>query len=179
MDRAPAGSCGVKKIDEYGRWTRAPEEEPLDRDGVLLAGHAAAEHGAQPATFAKPGTTRSVRFRKVEHFQGILRNMPRPGIEPGLEVPETSVMSFSLPGQTLADLINISGFGAGQARPRQMAMRYADAFARASGGAHCKKAPFDVAEVQTGDDRGRDQDDCGYDRKSRHGWIHHRGPEIS
>src|SRR5882757_2064220 len=24
--------------------------------------------------------------------------MPRPGIEPGLEVPETSVMSFSLPG---------------------------------------------------------------------------------
>ena len=26
-------------------------------------------------------------------------NMPRPGIEPGLEVPETSVMSFSLPGR--------------------------------------------------------------------------------
>lgn len=25
--------------------------------------------------------------------------LPRPGIEPGLEVPETSVMSFSLPGQ--------------------------------------------------------------------------------
>jgi hypothetical protein len=25
--------------------------------------------------------------------------VPRPGIEPGLEVPETSVMSFSLPGQ--------------------------------------------------------------------------------
>jgi hypothetical protein len=25
--------------------------------------------------------------------------MPRPGIEPGLEVPETSVMSFSLPGR--------------------------------------------------------------------------------
>ncbi len=27
--------------------------------------------------------------------------MPRPGIEPGPEVPETSVMSFSLPGQTV------------------------------------------------------------------------------
>ena len=27
--------------------------------------------------------------------------MPRPGVEPGLEVPETSVMSFSLPGQTV------------------------------------------------------------------------------
>jgi hypothetical protein len=26
--------------------------------------------------------------------------VPRPGIEPGLEVPETSVMSFSLPGLT-------------------------------------------------------------------------------
>ena len=26
--------------------------------------------------------------------------VPRPGIEPGLEVPETSVMSFSLPGRT-------------------------------------------------------------------------------
>src|SRR5271167_3305606 len=25
--------------------------------------------------------------------------LPRPGIEPGLEVPETSVMSFSLPGR--------------------------------------------------------------------------------
>ena len=25
--------------------------------------------------------------------------VPRPGIEPGLEVPETSVMSFSLPGR--------------------------------------------------------------------------------
>jgi hypothetical protein len=87
---------------------------------VLLAGHAAAEHGAQPATFAKPWTTRSVRFRKVEHFQGILRNMPRPGIEPGLEVPETSVMSFSLPGLSFADLINISGSGAGQARLRHL-----------------------------------------------------------
>ena len=83
--------------------------------------------------------------------------VPRPGIEPGLEVPETSVMSFSLPGQSLADLINISGFGAGQARPRQMRMRYGTAPACASrGGAHRKKAPFDVAKVQTGDDRGRD-----------------------
>jgi hypothetical protein len=27
------------------------------------------------------------------------RMVPRPGIEPGLEVPETSVMSFSLPGR--------------------------------------------------------------------------------
>ena len=27
------------------------------------------------------------------------RRVPRPGIEPGLEVPETSVMSFSLPGR--------------------------------------------------------------------------------
>ena len=26
------------------------------------------------------------------------RAVPRPGIEPGLEAPETSVMSFSLPG---------------------------------------------------------------------------------
>ena len=30
--------------------------------------------------------------------------VPRPGIEPGLEVPETSVMSFSLPGQELGGL---------------------------------------------------------------------------
>ena len=29
--------------------------------------------------------------------------MPRPGVEPGLEVPETSVMSFSLPGQSLME----------------------------------------------------------------------------
>jgi hypothetical protein len=30
MDRAPAGSCWVKTIDEvYGRWTRTPEAEPL------------------------------------------------------------------------------------------------------------------------------------------------------
>ena len=46
---------------------------------------------------------------KTEHFAGALnekqpdksRNsqMPRPGVEPGLEVPETSVMSFSLPGR--------------------------------------------------------------------------------
>jgi hypothetical protein len=28
-------------------------------------------------------------------------DVPRPGIEPGLEVPETSVMSFSLPGRLL------------------------------------------------------------------------------
>ena len=70
----------------YGRWTRAPEEEPLDLDGVLLAGHAAAAHGARPARFAKPWTTRSGWFRKVEHFQGILRNTPRPGIEPGLGI---------------------------------------------------------------------------------------------
>ena len=27
------------------------------------------------------------------------KKMPRPGIEPGPEVPETSVMSFSLPGR--------------------------------------------------------------------------------
>ncbi len=27
--------------------------------------------------------------------------LPRPGIEPGLEVPETSVMSFSLPGRRM------------------------------------------------------------------------------
>ena len=27
--------------------------------------------------------------------------MPRPGVEPGLEVPETSVMSFSLPGRRM------------------------------------------------------------------------------
>ena len=27
--------------------------------------------------------------------------MPRPGIEPGPEVPETSVMSFSLPGRAV------------------------------------------------------------------------------
>ena len=80
--------------------------------------------------------------------------MPRPGIEPGLEVPETSVMSFSLPGRSLADLINISGFGEGQTRLRQMRMRYCTVPARASrGGAYRKKAPFDVAEVQTGDVR--------------------------
>ena len=29
--------------------------------------------------------------------------VPRPGIEPGLEVPETSVMSFSLPGREQND----------------------------------------------------------------------------
>jgi hypothetical protein len=62
--------------------------------------------------------------------------LPRPGIEPGLEVPETSVMSFSLPGRSLADLINTSGSGAGQARLRQMSMRSAFASACARGGAH-------------------------------------------
>ncbi len=30
--------------------------------------------------------------------------VPRPGVEPGLEVPETSVMSFSLPGRQRAGL---------------------------------------------------------------------------
>src|SRR5580704_11726032 len=30
--------------------------------------------------------------------------MPRPGIEPGPEVPETSVMSFSLPGRAVRQL---------------------------------------------------------------------------
>jgi hypothetical protein len=70
---------------------------------------------------------------KTSRFQLVATDVvPRPGIEPGLEVPETSVMSFSLPGQSLVDLINISGFGAGQARLRQMRMRYGTAPARAS-----------------------------------------------
>jgi hypothetical protein len=34
-------------------------------------------------------------------FVGKRECLPRPGIEPGLEVPETSVMSFSLPGRGL------------------------------------------------------------------------------
>src|SRR6202171_5870246 len=34
-------------------------------------------------------------------------NMPRPGIEPGLEVPETSVMSFSLPGHRYEELTEV------------------------------------------------------------------------
>jgi hypothetical protein len=39
---------------------------------------------------------------------GICRDfrVPRPGVEPGLEVPETSVMSFSLPGLRPADQYN-------------------------------------------------------------------------
>src|SRR5215472_2662250 len=41
----------------------------------------------------------SLSFRKTPDFQAILAmKVPRPGVEPGLEVPETSVMSFSLPG---------------------------------------------------------------------------------
>ncbi len=31
-------------------------------------------------------------------------DLPRPGVEPGLEVPETSVMSFSLPGRDAGEL---------------------------------------------------------------------------
>ena len=42
--------------------------------------------------------------------------LPRPGIEPGLEVPETSVMSFSLPGlgNRRTDRKAISRLGRGQ-----------------------------------------------------------------
>jgi hypothetical protein len=39
----------------------------------------------------------SEKLQALQGFFGIL--VPRPGIEPGLEVPETSVMSFSLPGR--------------------------------------------------------------------------------
>ena len=36
---------------------------------------------------------------KAQQLQRVFtRLVPRPGVEPGLEVPETSVMSFSLPG---------------------------------------------------------------------------------
>jgi hypothetical protein len=38
-------------------------------------------------------------------FQLLTNRVPRPGVEPGLEVPETSVMSFSLPGLTGKQLI--------------------------------------------------------------------------
>ena len=39
-------------------------------------------------------------YEKVLSFRGSsLDVVPRPGVEPGLEVPETSVMSFSLPGR--------------------------------------------------------------------------------
>jgi hypothetical protein len=31
--------------------------------------------------------------------KSLISLVPRPGVEPGLEVPETSVMSFSLPGR--------------------------------------------------------------------------------
>jgi hypothetical protein len=37
--------------------------------------------------------------------------VPRPGVEPGLEVPETSVMSFSLPGLWLNEQITIAAIG--------------------------------------------------------------------
>ena len=38
-------------------------------------------------------------FKKAQQLQGVFAPLvPRPGVEPGLEVPETSVMSFSLPG---------------------------------------------------------------------------------
>ena len=40
------------------------------------------------------------RCEKVHNFRTLTRSVvPRPGVEPGLEVPETSVMSFSLPGR--------------------------------------------------------------------------------
>ena len=39
----------------------------------------------------------SEKHQHLEGFFGVV--VPRPGIEPGLEVPETSVMSFSLPGR--------------------------------------------------------------------------------
>src|SRR5215472_18573036 len=42
---------------------------------------------------------------KILVLQLLANRLPRPGVEPGLEVPETSVMSFSLPGLAAKQLI--------------------------------------------------------------------------
>ena len=42
----------------------------------------------------------STRWKTLNSQALTDRLVPRPGVEPGLEVPETSVMSFSLPGLT-------------------------------------------------------------------------------
>jgi hypothetical protein len=57
---------------------------------------------------AKPATNFGAPMgeaKKLLIFQLLATIVPRPGVEPGLEVPETSVMSFSLPGLTDEQLI--------------------------------------------------------------------------
>ena len=44
-------------------------------------------------------------FEKAQQLQRVFAQLvPRPGVEPGLEVPETSVMSFSLPGRRQTEI---------------------------------------------------------------------------
>jgi hypothetical protein len=68
----------------------------------LSGDHALTENGSATGGWAQPEPNRSRHNRsltKMLHLQRILpMKVPRPGVEPGLEVPETSVMSFSLPG---------------------------------------------------------------------------------
>jgi hypothetical protein len=65
------------------------------------------------------------RFEKASQFWSLTRGVvPRPGIEPGLEVPETSVMSFSLPGRRQTDAINIPASTEGQGEPARPKLNY-------------------------------------------------------
>jgi hypothetical protein len=59
-------------------------------------------------------------FEKAQQFQRVFVPLvPRPRVELGLEVPETSVMSFSLPGRRRGATI-ISSAPPGQARRRPL-----------------------------------------------------------
>jgi hypothetical protein len=70
---------------------------------------------------AESGSLESAAIR--ESFAAVV---PRPGVEPGLEVPETSVMSFSLPGHKIGNALgpveklSISGHDRKQSRLRSV-----------------------------------------------------------
>ena len=95
----------MRKIDEvYGRWTRTPAARMLDLDDLcaevmsVLAGSQPRRKVAQFGHIAKAkGAPEGEQWPKIK--DNLSAMLPRPGVEPGLEVPETSVMSFSLPGQ--------------------------------------------------------------------------------
>jgi hypothetical protein len=65
-----------------------------DRPGQRIGGQQ-----GRSCSYRRPSPRASVAFFRV----------PRPGVEPGLEVPETSVMSFSLPGQCIESAVSIAG----------------------------------------------------------------------
>ncbi len=78
----------------YGRWvsTSAKERLNLTRSSPRSA--------IPPISSARVNRWYATATGENGENGGISRYcLPRPGIEPGLEVPETSVMSFSLPGR--------------------------------------------------------------------------------